>query len=262
MFDYQNHSTFSDGDGTIIEICQAADERKLREICITDHIILLKGWPYNIKNIDAYFRAIEEAQANVKVKVRIGAEIDYFEDKERQIEEILNDYAFDYILGSTHFLGPENLELNHCAIYKNKSQIETYRIYFAKWEKAVSSQLFDAMAHPDYVRRWAVPFYGSELEFSKYKELVENTCHFIADNDLGIDVNCSGFRHNLKSTYPSKDFLELCKKIGVKNFVPSSDSHTPPDVGSNLEKGMEILKRVGIDEITTFGKRKPTYHYI
>ena len=166
MFDYQNHSTFSDGEGTVLEICKVADEMNLKEICITDHIILLKDFDISIKNIDSYLKAIEEVKPNVKVKVRVGAEIDYFEDKEREIERILDDYPFDYVLGSTHYLGAENLGLNHSLIYKNKSQIEVYRMYFDKWAKAVTSELFDAMAHPDYVRRWAVPFYGQELEFS------------------------------------------------------------------------------------------------
>lgn len=262
MFDCQNHSTFSDGEGTVLEICKVADEMNLKEICITDHIILLKDFDISIKNIDSYLKAIEEVKPNVKVKVRVGAEIDYFEDKEREIERILDDYPFDYVLGSTHYLGVENLGLNHSLIYENKSQIEVYRMYFDKWAKAVTSELFDAMAHPDYVRRWAVPFYGQELEFSKYKGLVKDVCTFIADNGIGIDVNCSGFRHGLKSTYPSKDFLELCKRLDVKKFVTSSDSHKSSDVGSYLEKGMDILKSVGIKEITTFHKRRSIYHSV
>lgn len=257
MLDYQNHSTFSDGRGTIEQICRFAEERKLKEICITDHIILLDSYETTIEDIDLYFKSMEDAKANTRVTVRIGAEVDYFEEKEKEIERILDEYPFDYILGSTHFLGPENTALNDSRLYRNISQIKVYETYFAKWKKAVKSQLFDSMAHPDYIRRWAVPYYGQDLEFADYRNMISEACEFIADHDIGIDVNCSGYRHGLGSTYPSKDFLSLCKEMGAKIFVTSSDSHRPEDVGSYLERGMETLKITGIEEITSFSRRRP-----
>ncbi len=258
MIDYQMHTLNSDGTSSVEEMIIAAEKIGLKEICITDHFS-----PHGDTNqltgekLPRYFKEIESARKDHLIKVRIGLEVEYYEELETQIERALSELEWDFVLGSVHRVG--GLDIGDNEIYSSRSQLEAYRLYFDKWRKAVESRLFDVMAHPDYVRRWAVPFYGTELGFATYQSSLIDPLRYMAKNGIGFELNCGGIRRGERRTYPSAEFVSLVSKQGVEIVTLSSDAHGPKDLSIDyLHQGASILRSGGFSRVYVFDKRKPT----
>jgi histidinol-phosphatase (PHP family) len=258
MIDYQMHTVNSDGTSTVDGMIKAAEKIGLKEICITDHFS-----PHGDTNqltgekLPRYFKEIESAGKDHLIKVRIGLEVEYYEELETQIERALSELQWDLVLGSVHRVG--GLEIGDNEFYSSRSQLEAYTLYFDKWRKAVESRLFDVMAHPDYVRRWAVPFYERELEFATYENQLIEPLRYMAKNRIGFEVNCGGLRRREGITYPSVEFVTLARNQGVEIVTISSDAHSAEDLSILfLSEDVSVLKKAGFDQVYTFNRRKPS----
>jgi len=101
--DYHVHEYHSqDAPGaTPILYCQKAKERGIEEICFTTHCFVT-GPDVDIgvspDKIEEYMNEIFSAQDESDVTLRFGLEIDFFPKYERQIEDIVDEYPFDFIL--------------------------------------------------------------------------------------------------------------------------------------------------------------------
>jgi histidinol phosphatase-like PHP family hydrolase len=75
--DYHIHSKFSDGYLSPKEICQVAINKKVSEICITDHY---SAWKLALhpQDLEAYYSTLTELKKEFtnKIKVFIGIEVD------------------------------------------------------------------------------------------------------------------------------------------------------------------------------------------
>jgi histidinol-phosphatase (PHP family) len=66
-----------------------------------------------------------------------------------------------------------------------------------------------------------------------------------------------GYAHPVGDSYPSLEFLKICKNFGVKIVTVGSDTHSPSNLGFCIERGVEKLKKAGYDRIHLFNQRKP-----
>lgn len=271
LVDYHIHTNYTrDAIGTVEEYCKKAQELGLNEIAFTNHLIFPKF--KNIPGIEkaevskmtidpdqiaSHYQEIEKAREQFNLKIKFGLEIDYFEDYEKEIEEVIKSHPFDFILGSVHFIGGFVIGDPNGAIefFRGRDVLEAYKNYFSGLKKAIESRLFNVMAHPDIIRKYAVQY--ANIPFEKYRGQVEDVVKALVKNEVGIELNTYGYIHPVNDSYPSIEFLKICKESGVKTVTIGSDAHAPAHLGSELEKGIEKLKSAGYKEITLFNRRKP-----
>jgi len=109
MNDFHVHERHS-GDAkeaTAKDYCLAAEARGIDEIGFATHLIIAgpeTGYGISPELIPEYFKEIESAQASTRVKLRIGLEVDYFPDEVRLLDSLLDEYPYDFILGSIHYV--------------------------------------------------------------------------------------------------------------------------------------------------------------
>jgi len=271
LVDYHTHTNYTtDATGTVKDYCEAAEKLGIKEIAFTNHLNFakfesipeLKGSEapivtIKLEQIPKYFEEIEEARKQFNIKIKFGMEIDYFEIFEPKIRKLINDYPFDFILGAVHFIDGFCISESGSAnkFFQGRDVLQIYIKYFSKLKKAIDSQLFDVMSHPDIVRRFAVNY--SKIPFEKYKKQVEDVVNSLTDNKIGIELNTYGYIHPVQDSYPSIEFLRLCKECGVKVVTIGSDAYSPSRLGDRLKEGIEKLKGVGYDRICLFNQRKP-----
>lgn len=258
--DYHVHTGLSrDAEGTVEMYCQAAALAGLREICFTNHLILLEAKTVSMKmeELDGHWDEIEAAkEAFPKLKILAGLEMDYFSDKARQIEKILETYPWDYSLGAVHFLdglaitGKETAQL----FFANKSLGEIYSRYFSEMENAAASGLFDAMAHLDVIRRYGDELVG-EFPWSRWQPFVARVLEKIKEEKMTFELNTSGLRQGPQDCYPRQEVLDLAKEFGIKAVTLSSDAHKPEQVGFKIAEGTERVRKAGL-ELALFSRRK------
>jgi len=261
--DYTPHAT-----GTVKEYCEMAKKIGIKEIAFTNHLILpklgtiprsnLEMATMRVEQIPEYLREIEEARKQFNIKIRFGMEVDYFEDSEAKIEKVISDYPLDFILGSVHYVDGLVISMPpsySSKIFPGKDIFQLYMKYFSKLKKAVESQLFDVMSHLDIIRKNTVQY--SNIPFEKYRKQAEAVANSLVDNGVGIEMNTFGYVHPVKDSYPSLEFLKICKNSGVKIVTIGSDAHSPSRLGADLERGIEKLKKAGYEKIYLFNQRKP-----
>jgi len=226
--DFHIHESYSSDAplATPEKYCRVAERRGFDEICFTTHLILAgPDIQHGIspEKIPSYLRDIEAAQENTDVALRVGLEVDWFPEVEREIEAILDEYPLDYALGSLHYVRGVDIgsRRRSPAFFLGKTLVDALDIYFEE--------------------------YGST---------VHDALDILSSHGVGIGVNASGYRHGIRDHYPIKGFMQAAREAGIDTAVVGSDCHTVGDLGRNTLKAAHRLKREGFAHISVFEGRK------
>ena len=117
------------------------------QLGLSDHMPLIHVdpeayYPEMAMPMDELPRYVEEClqlkeRYQGQIDIRIGLEGDYIEGYEEQIERIVNDYPWDYVIGSVHFLGEWDItDYRQTQGWEGKDPLEVYRRYYDAVQKA------------------------------------------------------------------------------------------------------------------------------
>ena len=261
-FDYHVHETYSSDarDSRVEDYIKVAEQRGIEEITFTTHEIITGPYAYfgvQLEEVQQYIDNIHRLDETTDVRLRVGLEVDYFSEAQREIEALLDEYPFDFILGSIHFIGDYDVgsRKDAPAYFGGRSLKEATTEYFRFWIEAVQSGLFDSMAHPDYWRRFLYLVRKEPVLLSEYGLLGEAVDSLVSYN-VGIEVNTGGRRHEHGIQYPIREFLETAHQAGLKRVTLGSDSHIPDHLGYWLADAVDLLKDIGFTHISSFEARK------
>ncbi|NLY71430.1 MAG: histidinol-phosphatase HisJ family protein, partial [Clostridiales bacterium] len=176
--DYHVHPDYSvDAEPVKIkEYCERALELGIEEICFTTHLefgpvewgkdrmIYYKGKKWSIFDwdwLDGYFDEIDRAEKEFKgsgLKVKRGIEVGYIPKYLKDIEWVVREYPFDFVLGGIHFIDGYSIASKiDCADYFKTRTFETVgNDYFTMLEDMIKTGLFDSVAHIDIYARYGV----------------------------------------------------------------------------------------------------------
>ena len=262
LFSYHTHTNFSDGKNSIKEMIEQAVSLGWKELGISDHLIVHKNipnsqsWPRWKKEPNIYYwdfnsiyekfaRHIEEIRkisANFPIKVRVGAEVDFFTydgwlDEFTKLREKLD---FDYCISGNHYLflddaGENIIEFKDSELLPLDKQINMIRQHFKIICRAASSGLFDFIAHIDYIRK--MPIYNT-TDFSNEKaELIKT----LAAHNVATEISTKGLRKS-DYFYPDSDMLKNAIKNNVK-IVISDDAHRTNELGYRFDYAEDTLRQ-------------------
>jgi histidinol-phosphatase (PHP family) len=222
----------------ILDYCEVARERGIRQMGITEHDRYLEDI-----DLAAFQEAREKSQ---DVELRLGIEIDFVLGKEEEMDRFATALPYDYIIGSVHRVGGEEVDHpDHKEIYERWDTYDLYEAYYENVRKAALSGRFDVLGHPDLIKI-----------FRRYPErditnVLDETADAVAESGIVVDVNAAGLRKPIGEVYPSRDFLEMFHRKGVP-IILSSDAHAPNEVAAGYDKSLELVRDVGYREVVTF----------
>jgi histidinol-phosphatase (PHP family) len=255
LMDYHIHTGFvRHASGSITELCKAAADKGIREICFTEH---MEFDPASDSTSDpgmweSYFREIPEASAKAGIRAKIGVEIGYDRRYIAQIREFLNRYDFDYVLGSVHVLDNEMLSASKKAS-PGTDIIGSHKRYYMLVAEMAESLDIDCIGHLDVVKKQygAVPAELCSNELNRLFLLMDRM-------EIGFELNTSGWM-KAAMCYPDPEILRLLHDKGIRKVTVGSDCHNPAEIGCMIEEGIAALREAGFKEICSFSKRMPTY---
>lgn len=261
--DFHVHESHSrDAPGALVErYVGAAEIKGIDEICFTTHLIISGPDTSNsmrVEEIPEYFEEIERAQSMTEVKLRVGLEVDYFPEEERRLEYLIEEYPFDFVLGSLHYIRGYDIGAREgsIAFFSRRSLREALDIYYVDWKMAVESGLFDVMAHPDYFRKYLHHTFPEPPTLKDYGSKLFEALESLGSYGVGVEVNPSGYRHGIGDCYPSLELLRVMRDMGVKTVTIGSDSHKVEDLGSRLEEAITRLRSASYNYICIFEGRR------
>ncbi|MDQ3910518.1 MAG: histidinol-phosphatase HisJ family protein [Actinomycetota bacterium] len=246
MIDYHLH-VIAHGDRpmtveNILEYCEVAKSRGLRQMGITEHDRYLD-------KID--LAAFQEAQEKYKdVGLRLGIEIDFVPGAEERMDHDGNAFPYDYVIGSVHRVQGEEVDHpQHQEIYEKLETYELYERYYANVREAALSGRFEVLGHPDLIKIFR------HFPDEDITPMLEETADAVAESGIVVDVNAAGLRKPVGEVYPSRRLLEMLHRRGVP-IVLSSDAHAPGQVAMGYEKSLRLVYDVGYREVVTFKDRE------
>jgi histidinol-phosphatase (PHP family) len=233
---------------------ESAREAGVDEIGFTEHAYYFQQlrtlWsvPYQVErcayDLDAYVDAVVEARER-GLPVKLGLEVDYVPGREDEMRALLAPYAWDYLLGSVHWI--DGLAIDGEPRLVDEAGVEeTWRLYFEMLARAAGSGLFDSLSHPDLVK-----IFGDRLEGFDYGGIADA----IAEAGVAVEVSTAGLRKPIGELYPHPEFLAACRERGVP-VTTGSDAHVPSLVGRDFDLARELLHSAGYETVTVFERRQ------
>ncbi|MDD3852916.1 MAG: histidinol-phosphatase HisJ family protein [Syntrophomonadaceae bacterium] len=222
---------------------QQARETNLSEIGLLEHDEYWQQIDFDlIKHIQ---------QDNPDINIRCGLEMDYFPGQEKTMHSIISSAPWDYLIGSVHFI--DGWGFDH-PDYKDEfecSEIDSlYDQYYNLIVQTVDSGLFDIIGHLDLIKIWGHnPIKKAACAYA------EPVLKKIKASGVVVEINSAGLRKPVKEIYPSQEIMEQMFRLNIPVTL-GSDAHNPEQVGDELEKCVELLKKIGYRSMICFERRK------
>ena len=237
---------------------ESASERGIAELGVAEHVYrfsqALEVWDhpfwrsYAVDDLEAYCGFVRD-----QTDLRLGIEADFVAGREDRMASLLDDYEWDYVVGSVHFLGDESLDTEEYSVWlRQESPDRIWRRYFETLGASAQSGLFDIVAHPDLVKVWGAdrPVPDGDLRRFYYPAV-----EAIADAGVAVEVSTAGLRKPVGEIYPAPAFIAMAVDGGVP-IALSSDAHVPDQLGHRYEETVDLLQSLGVSEIAVFDRRE------
>ena len=256
VIDYHMHTHFSgDSEANPREHVLKAIEMNLDEICFTDH----RDFDYPIDSfeldVENYYQEIQSLKEEFKdqIKIKWGIEMGLDLDHQEEIENLIQQYPFDFVIGSIHVI--HHTEFYYGEFFKGKTKEQAHREFFEETLKCVQTfDCFNCLGHLDYIMRYG-PYEDKHVEHELYQDIIDEILKTLIQKGKGIEVNTSGYALNKTCGFPNFDIVKRYKELGGTIITVGTDSHTSDRVGEHVEDVLKHYQEIGFDDVTTFTKR-------
>ncbi|WP_420539639.1 histidinol-phosphatase HisJ [Paenibacillus polymyxa] len=261
---HTHHSRCGHAIGSLEEYVQQGIRLGLDQLGLSDHMPLVHVEPANYypemaMPMDELPRYVEECldlkeRYKGQIDIRVGLEGDYIEGWEREIEDIIHAYPWDYVIGSVHFLGEWDVtDFRQVHHWGGKNVLEVYRTYYDAVTKAAATGLYDIMGHLDVIKRFG--HHPKPEEKEELRELERSALSAVARSGRAMELNASGLSKPCAEMFPSRCMLEEAFTLGIPLTI-GSDAHDPAKLAEHLEKARALLYEVGYRELAVFQHRE------
>lgn len=258
---HTHHERCGHAVGTIRDYVEAGVERGLAVIGISDHT------PYFASSKDheqpkiampksefeVYVKevlALKEEYAG-RIDVLLGIESDFFPEHAAVYRSVLEQYPFDYIIGSVHQSGGVSIfNKRRWKGLSEKQKIEQKELYYNLIEQSARSGMFQILGHIDAMRGFYPAFTDIQTD------AVDKTLKTISEYHIAIEINTSGKTKDCGGWYPVHAILERALHFGVK-VTFGSDAHHPDRVGDEWDEVARTLKEIGYKEWQYYKQKQP-----
>lgn len=263
MFDYHMHTWFSgDSETPAEDMIEASIRRGLSSICITDHHDpdFPEGDTDFLLDTDRYYPAMAALREKYRsrIDIQIGVELGMQPHLGPYFAEYVKKYPFDFIIGSTHVAGGQ--DVYYPAFYEGRPESEAYGEYFCTTLNNLRAfSDMDVCGHLDYVVRYG-PNQNRYYTYEAYEEYLEEILKLLVEKNIGLEVNTGGFRRGLGTTNPMPDIIRRYLSLGGEIITIGADAHTPDMVACEFPKTLSLLRDCGVRYLCTFSSRRPSFH--
>lgn len=259
--DMHTHSHFSfDGrpESTVAALCEAAIEKGLSHLAITDHCDIngeIEGL-YAVLDKEAVFAAVAEAKQAYadKLTVLFGLELGQPTQYPTEARALLERYPYDIVLGSLH-----NLANEKDFFYFDFSQMPDDKVaaYFNRvLDESMALCDFDGihvLTHLTYMHRY-LRRAGRDMDFAPFREKLCALFQKMITRGIALELNVSTLAR-AGISMPTPEILSLYRQCGGKLISLGSDAHAPDRVAQHFDAAASILSACGFCELAI-----PTAH--
>jgi len=255
--DYHMHTPLCrHAAGEPVDYARRAVEIGLTEIGFTDHSPMARDdfddWRMLSSQLDDYVAKVRLAQQTFpQLTIRLGLEVDYLPGHEDWIRQLATRHAWDYFIGSVHYIS-ESFDIDNPAKlseWKKRDAMEVWTTYFERLAMAAKSGLFEIIGHADLPKKFGI------RPIQDIRPLYEMFTTAAAEAGCAIELNTAGLRKDCREIYPSPELLQIAYRKNIP-ITFGSDAHAPGEVGMNFADAMTLARSVGYAETCRFNRRQ------
>lgn len=270
LADQHTHCNFStDSDSTPESMVQGAITKGITHLCLTDHMDLeypgtTEEKPLFEFNAANYFTALTPLKETYRNNLYLGIGVELGlrpgrEDLNFQMNKLLTDYSFDFVLGSVHLL--DNDDPYYESYWTNRTVKDILSKYFN--DMLVSLQEydnFDSLGHLDYLIRYIPACCGEkDYVFKEYREVLDEIFKLLIDKNKALEINTAGLIKGLSCFHPKLEAVKRYVELGGEKITIGSDGHSPDKIATEFSKTEELLKTCGLNGYFVYRNRIPEY---
>lgn len=182
--------------------------------------------------------------------VKTGIEVCNFRNHEA-VHNILQQYQFDYVIGSVHFLKGWGYDFGDIKFVWNQYTLEDiYEWYTEAVMDLCASGIYDVLGHPFNIRLFK---HFPDFDVQTY---LERAAGALATAKMAVDVNTGTlYRYPVEEISPYPAFMSTANRYGLP-IILSSDAHRPEDCGRYIDRAEEYARSFGYNEVLVFTNRK------
>ena len=245
-YSYHNHSNFSDGKNSPEEMLLAAKAAGIREYGFSDHWVVTPdyfdapvAWSIRRERIHEYLdtvKALKTKYTDEDFSVKVGLEVDYFDENIQDVMKELDSFELDYVIGASHFVGA--FPVDGCEEkWKPLTQAQVDKViegYWLKMEKVAACPAFDIIAHLDLCKIFG---YSSTKDMSRHAiRALELACQ----TGKAVELNTAGWDKKCGICYPAPELIRKALSMGV-HFVISADAHKTQQINRYFDQAAALL---------------------
>ena len=268
---YHNHSTWSDGKASVADLVNAAHTMQIAELGVSDHWVLHpRGtqfkWAMPTDRLADYVSEITSVKKRTsrvgEPMDRLGLEVDWHPGNAAPLKHVLEQYPFDYIIGSVHQIqladGTEFMIDGSATAWEKLSQEQINQMHRQYWRNVRSlaeSGVFDILAHIDLPKKFAFyPTIDLKGEIGDALDAIANANTSTGDA-LVVEVNTAGWHKPCADAYPALDILRECRRREIPSTI-NADAHHPEHLLRDFDRAAQRLADAGYQHIARFAERR------
>lgn len=255
--DLHTHSAFSsDSTEPLANIVQAALDKGLKTVCLTEHMD--PDYPTGEFALDtaAYFDELSRVKREQpEIEVLFGVELGLMDYLAPRLEEYVRGWDFDFIIGSSHLIdGVDPYYPEYFERHGGRDGILRYFESILANIKAFDG--FDVYGHLDYVVRYSPEKKYQPLDF---REIIDGILKLLISQGKGIEINTAGIKSGIGYAHPHPFILKRYRELGGEIITVGSDAHDKTRVGADFDAAEQALTDAGFEYYTVFRNRKPYF---
>jgi len=254
--DLHTHTRYSHGKNAAQEMFAAGRQRGIVLHGFSEHSPRPEGYDYPreyraslIRAYPDYVRDVLELKERHPGQVLLGMEMDWLETGSEFMQQAISAYAFDYLIGSVHFVGTWGFDFS--AEDWNDLSFEQrtahYATYFRALTRMAASRLFNIAAHPDLIKIFSIDTFRQWLTRHDGLDLVRESLLAIRDAGMSMEISSAGLRKACGEIYPGPEIMRLAAELRVP-VIFGSDAHQTAEMGFAFDELARYAASFGIEQ--------------
>jgi histidinol-phosphatase (PHP family) len=209
-------------------------------------------WAFHARNsLEAYVSLAQRAK-DEGLPVKIGLEVDFYQDQMDEVSTMLAQYPFDVLIGSVHWLGTWQLDDVDNEINMHQWTVrdvdQCWKDYARALDELCAANAVDVLAHPDLIK---VAGFLASSPSEAWDAMAESAARV----DVSLECSSAGWKKPVKEQYPAEGFLDRLVAKGV-TFTTASDAHHHERVGERANDLATMLEARGVHELASYTQRQ------
>lgn len=270
LADTHMHSEYShDSDCPVSAIYEAAVEKGLDLVCITDHCDIYANQDHQ-QVLQTRKQIVEGIRKDIAgysgLQILIGVELGGGFIDPALAQAVVDSQSFDVVIGSVHgimFRGERKSTSKFDFGAVDEAVMLEYLDGYMDAVVYIAEKLdVDVLAHVTYIFRYINGKYQKNLDWRSQEEKLRRIFRAIIQRNIALEINTSCVGSFYDEWLPNKELIDLYLEMGGRLFTLGSDAHKAQKIGLGFPEVMDYLRSRGVTQLVYYKNRQPRFYSI